>query len=454
MSMSDPAVSRYWAEHAWLGPHADAAGRVLIEIDSGRFTAVTADVDAPPPDAVRLRGLTIPGLANTHSHAFHRALRGRTHKGKGTFWTWRERMYAVAARLTPDTYRDLARATFAEMALAGVTSVGEFHYLHHGADGQPYDDPNEMSAVLVAAAAEAGIRITLLDTCYLTSSVDGSPLEGPQRRFGDGDATAWAARVNAFAPAVDHLRVGAAIHSVRAVPAEQIPDVATWAEQKEAPLHVHLSEQRAENIACLAHYHRTPTELLADAEALGPRTTAVHATHMSDVDRSLLGDSDTGVCMCPTTERDLADGIGPAWALVDGGSPLSLGSDSHAVIDLFEEARAVELDERLRDEQRGHFAAEELLGAATAAGHAALGWADAGAIMPGARADLVAVRMDTVRTAGFDPHEAAATVVFAATAADVSDVVVSGKAIVRDGRHLLIDDVPSALAASIAAVWR
>ena len=447
------SLTRYWAEYAWLGAQAGAATGVLIETDGDRFAAVTPLVPTPPADSVRLPGLSIPGLANAHSHAFHRALRGRTHAGKGTFWTWRERMYALADRLTPEQYRELAAATFAEMALAGITCVGEFHYVHHGPDGRPYDDPNEMSAALVDAAASAGIRITLLDTCYLASSVDGSPLTGPQRRFGDGDAATWAARVGAFRPEGQHARVDAAIHSVRAVPVAQIPDVVAWAAAQEAQLHMHLSEQRAENAACLAYHHRTPTELLADAGALGPRTTAVHATHLSDSDRALVGDSDTGVCFCATTERDLADGIGPARALVDGGSPLCLGSDSHAVIDMFEEARAVEMDERLRDEQRGHFAADELLHAATAAGHAALGWTDAGAIAPNARADLVTVRLDTVRTAGLDPGETPAAVVFAATAADVSHVVANGRPVVRDGRHILVDDVGGALADSIAAVW-
>jgi formiminoglutamate deiminase len=421
---------------------------VLIEVARGRFTAISTDVRPAPPDAVRLPGLTLPGLANAHSHAFHRALRGRTHGGSGTFWTWRERMYTLAARLDPDTYYALARATYAEMVLAGITCVGEFHYLHHSPTGAPYADPNAMGDALVRAAADAGIRITLLDTCYLTSSVDGRPLEGPQRRFGDGDAARWAARA-AAAEAAPHCRIGAAIHSVRAVPAGQLATVVEWATGRQAPLHIHLSEQRGENDACVSHYGRTPTEVLADAGALGPRTTAVHATHLTDLDRAELGDTDTGVCFCPTTERDLADGIGPARALADAGSPLCLGSDSHAVIDLFEEARAVELDERLRTERRGHFSAAELLRAASAAGHAALGWDDAGTIAPGARADLVTVRLDTVRNAGVEPGPA---VVYAAGAADVSHVVVDGRVVVRDGVHATVD-VAGELTRSIGALW-
>lgn len=438
----------YHAEHAWLGTEGAAPARdVLIEVVRGRFATVTAGVRPVPPGAVRLTGLTLPGLANTHSHAFHRALRGRTHVGHGTFWTWRQQMYELAARLNPISYLSLARATYAEMALSGVTCVGEFHYLHHGAGGKPYADPNEMGVSLVTAAHLAGIRITLLDACYLASGVDGAALEGEQRRFGDRDADAWAARAATMRVANETAKLGAAIHSVRAVPAEHLSTVVAWAGARSAPLHMHLSEQRAENEACLARHRRTPTELLAGAGALGPHTTAVHATHLTETDRGLLSGAGTGVCLCPTTERDLADGIGPAWELASAGCPLSLGSDSHAVIDLFEEARAVELDERLRSEQRGHFAAEDLLRAATAAGHRALGWTDAGVIAPGFRADLVTVRLDSSRMAGVEP----AAAVFAATAADVRHVVADGRTIVRDGVHTGIN-VSRALREAIEAV--
>jgi len=431
------------AEYAWLGG-STAERDVLIEIgDDGRFASVTPG--SAPTDAPRRAGLTLPGLANAHSHAFHRALRGRTHAARGTFWTWREQMYAVAAALTPDSYGQLARAVFGEMALAGITCVGEFHYVHHNADGTPYDEPNLMGTALIEAAAAAGIRITLLDTLYLTAGVAGEPLAGPQVRFSDGSAQAWAERVAALTQP-PHARIGAAIHSVRAVPADAIAVAAGEADGR--PLHFHLSEQRAENTACQRVHGRTPTELLHDLGVLGPRSVAVHATHLTDLDRSLLGDTDTGVCFCPTTERDLADGIGPARALVDGGSTLSLGSDSHAVIDLFEEARALELDERLRTEQRGHFWATDLLSTASRNGHTALGWDDAGAIAAGHRADLVTVRLDSVRTAGAEPLGAA---VFAATAADVTHVMVDGREIVRDGQHLGFD-VAAELARSIAAV--
>src|SRR5439155_335408 len=259
------------------------------------FTSVTPAAPSAP-DTERLRGLTLPGFANAHSHAFHRALRGTTQADRGTFWTWRERMYQVAGRLDPDSYLALARAVYAEMALAGITCVGEFHYVHHQPDGKPYADPNAMGRALIQAAAEAGLRITLLDTCYLTGGLDQNgvlPLAGPQVRFSDGDGSRWADR----------------------------------------------------------------------AEALGPDGRGLLAPHA------------------------------PARPLAAAGCTLTLGSDSHAVIDILEEARGVEYAERLARRSRGHFTAETLLQAATTAGHTSLGWPDAGQITPGARADLVTVSL-------------------------------------------------------------
>ena len=430
----------YHAELAWLDR---AVESVLIEVEGDRIARVTAGLEAPPA-AVRLRGLTVPGLADAHSHAFHRALRGRAESGSGDFWDWRERMYEVAGRLDPDTYFTLARAVYAEMALAGITAVGEFHYLHHDPEGRPYADPNAMGAALVAAAREAGIRITLLDCCYLAGGLEGEPLEGVQRRYGDGDAAGWAERA-ALLQDGDGVRTGAAIHSVRAVPRDALETVAGWARGRRAPLHFHLSEQQRENEACLRATGLTPTALLHERGVLGRDATAVHATHLTDADVALLGGSGTTVCLCPTTERELADGVGPAAQLVAAGSALCLGSDSHAVIDLFEEARAVELDQRLTTGRRGHHRPGELLQAATACGIAALGW-DGGRLAPGALADFATVSLRSPRTAGARPEDAAAQVVFAATAADVTDVVVGGRRIVADGRHLALGDVGELLA--------
>jgi formiminoglutamate deiminase len=418
---------RYFAEKAWLP--AGPADRVLLEVTAGRFTRVTPGAD--PAGARRLPGVVLPGFANAHSHAFHRALRGQA---AGTdFWTWRAGMYALAGRLDPDTYHRLARATYAEMALAGVTAVGEFHYLHHGPGGVPYADPNAMGHALAAAARDAGIRLTLLDTCYLTGGF-GRPLEPGQRRFSDGTADAWAARVSSLRDGPG-LRIGAAIHSVRAVPAS------SFGVFRDRLLHVHLSEQPAENAACLAHHGVTPTRLLHDGGVLGERTTAVHATHLTPGDIALLNDSGTTVCPCPTTEQDLADGLGP---MGDLRGPLALGTDQHAVIDPLTEARLLEMHERLRTGRRGTFAPAALVAALT--NHACLGWPDAGRLDVGARADLVAVRTDTPRTAGTDVTQ----LPLVATAADIHTVVVDGAEIVTAGRHATLD-VPAELAGALRA---
>jgi formiminoglutamate deiminase len=445
-------VTAYWCERAWLGPDRGVADSVVVTTDAGRITAVDVGLPAPP-DATRLAGVTIPGLANCHSHTFHRALRGRTQRGTGSFWTWRDQMYAVAERLDPHGYYRLARATYAEMALAGITCVGEFHYLHHGPGGRPYDDANAFGHALIAAARDVGIRIALLDTCYVAAGFGREP-EGVQRRFSDGDGYRWADRVETLASShagSDDVVIGAAVHSVRAVPADQIGVVAAWAGRHRAPLHVHLSEQPAENADCVAATGRTPTALLAEHGALGSLTSAVHATHLTGDDVAHLGSAGAYACFCPTTERDLADGIGPSTALRQAGATLTLGSDSHAIVDPFEEMRAVELDERLASRLRGSWSAADLLQAGTVDGHRSLGFDDAGAIAVGARADLVAVATGSVRTAG--TGGGIEGVVFAAAAIDVTDVVSGGVHVVAEGAHQWLPDVAGELAGAIDELW-
>jgi formiminoglutamate deiminase len=230
--------------------------------------------------------------------------------------------------------------------------------------------------------------------------------------------------------------------------------IVAWTRRYGAPLHIHMSEQRAENDACRAVYGVTPARLLYDEDVLGPRTSVVHATHVGSADLQLLGGAQVFACLCPTTERDLGDGLAPSRPLAAAGCTLTLGTDSHAVIDMLEEARGVEYAERLARRARGHFDAGSLLAAATASGHASLGWPDAGEIAPGAHADLVTVALDSVRTAGAPSEVALETAVFAATAADVRHVVISGRDVVRDGTHLLVPDVPGELARTIRATLR
>ena len=430
-------MRHFHCEYAWLGGDV-AEADVAITVDGDRITAISSGA-LPDPSATRLAGVTLPGLANSHSHAFHRGLRSATQVGTGSFWTWREQMYALAASLDPDSYYRLARAVYGEMVMAGITCVGEFHYLHHGPGGTAYSDPNAMGAALVEAANDAGLRITLLDTCYLRGGFD-TGLNEVQQRFADTDALGWAAR----AASLDALgsptcMIGAAVHSVRAVTPADIAVVTAWAATRNAALHTHVSELPVENEQCLAAYGLTPTALLAERGALSERFTAVHATHLTEADTDLIGAASCTVCLCPTTERDLADGIGPALALRDAGVNLCLGSDSNAVIDLFEEARAVELDERLASLIRGSHDAPSLLRAATVNGHASLGWSGAGTLAVGSLADFATVRLDTVRTAGAQPGHLLEAVVFAAIAADIHHVVIGGRVIVSDSRHHSID---------------
>jgi len=449
-------MALWLAELAWTGDR--LRPRVLLEEKAGRLRQVEGLGDAPiPPGAKVLSGLTLPGLANVHSHAFHRALRGRCQapeRGGRDFWEWRRRMYALASFLQPAQYFELCRATMGEMALAGITAVGEFHYLHHQPGGQPYQKP-EMEEALVAAAAEAGLRLTLLDTCYLRAGFEGAPLAGAALRFTDREAGAWARRADRLAES-DKVRRGAAIHSVRAVDQATMRAVAEWARERKAPLHLHLSEQPAENAACMAATGLTPTELLDSCAVLGPQTTAVHAIHLTPGDISRLGETGTRICVCPTTERDLGDGVCPADQLQAAGSPLCLGSDSNALVDLFEEARAIELDRRLVTGHRGWLSSEDLLQATTSQGMAALGW-EAGELRPGCLADFTTLELSSPRLAGAGLADLVSRVVFGAGAADVRSVVVGGEEVVRDGQHLRLGSVAEKLENVLAALepaWR
>ena len=437
----------FHAQWAWRGGE-EAIANVRITVSNGVIASVEDGVDAQASD-VRISGVVMPGFVNAHSHAFHRALRGHTHGGAGDFWSWRTPMYEIANRLTPETYGELAAMTFAEMALSGITGVGEFHYIHHQQDGTRYANPNEMGLAMVEASQRAGIRMALLDVAYLHAALDKPEPLAEQKRFSDGTIDSWLDRVDALGEGGDRWTVGMAPHSVRAVHPSELEEVV--ANRHGKVVHVHVSEQPAENAACIAATGKTPTQVLSDAGMLGRHFTAVHATHLTATDISLLCSSHSGVCMCPTTERDLADGVGPASSLSAGGVVLSLGTDSNAFIDMFEEARAVETDERLVTGKRGVHAPASLLIAATSGGATALGWGQHG-IQVGAPADFIALSLNSVRLASFDAAHAAAHIVHSGAPADVRDVWVGGRQIVQDHQHLTVSDVVGGLGRAIAAV--
>ncbi|WZH38410.1 MAG: formimidoylglutamate deiminase [Microbacterium enclense] len=422
-------MTRFWAPRAWVGD-AVAAG-VRISASAGLITSVETGA-IPDADDHRLDGLVLPGAVNAHSHAFHRLLRGRTHGDGGSFWTWRELMYREAGRLDPASCERVATAVYAEMVAAGWTSVAEFHYVHHAPDASPYDPPHAMERALARAAEATGIRLTLLDTCYLSSGF-GKPLEPAQQRFGDTDAAAWLARLSAlrevFGSEHPEVVVGAAVHSVRAVPVAALERIGAELDPA-IPLHVHLSEQPAENAACLEETGLTPTALLARSGLLSSRLSAVHATHLTDDDIAALGAATATIVMCPTTEADLGDGVGPARRLADAGARLALGTDQHAVVDPLLEARALEHGERLSSGRRGRFAPAELVAALTRGGAAAVG-RSVGRIAVGEPCDLLVVDETSARTAGSDPGQ----LVLSATAHDVTRVIIGGRERAADGAH-------------------
>ena len=447
-----------WCEQAWLEP-GDVVAGVRAEFDDDGLVRRVTRGSEPEPGDLRLDGVVFPAAANAHSHAFHRVLRGRTHSGSGTFWTWREAMYGAAVVLTPELYEELATAVYTEMVAAGWTSVAEFHYLHHRQDGTPYgrsetqnahdDDPHAMELALARAAVAAGIRLTLLDTCYLSSGF-GAPVQSEQARFTDGSADAWLTRWHSLRStiagsfAASQVSVGAALHSVRAVDEPALAQIARNL-PVDVPLHIHLSEQPAENHDCLAATGTTPTGLLARHNLLSERLTAVHATHLTAQDIDLLGQAGATVAMCPTTEADLADGIGPARALQDAGAVVALGTDQHAVVDPWLEMRALEHGERSATGQRGRFSPVDLVRAVSAGGSRAQGRPAAG-LEPGQVCDLMALDPATARTAGSHPGQ----LPLAATAQDVTAVVVGGELLARNGHHVSLGDPGTLLAAAIA----
>lgn len=390
----------------------------------------------PPAPLPHTPPMNTPPLATAHSHAFQRALRGRTQRratAAGSFWSWRGLMYELAAQLDPDDVFQLSRWAFVELALGGTTAVGEFHYLHHQPDGTPYPNRLELAEAVIAAAHEVGVRLCLIRTAYLRGGFN-QPLASAQIRFADAAVDDVLRDVDALRThyAADPLiTVGVAAHSIRAVPLPQVATLAGYAQEAQLPFHMHLAEQRQELAECVAEYGRTPIALLADHGLLAPNWVAVHATHLADEEVAALGQAGAMVCLCRTTERDLGDGLPRTADLLAAGVRLCVGVDSHAVSDTFEELRAVELDERSRTERR-HAAAEaaELLRMGGEWGYAALGMGQAWS------QDRVVLNPADPALLGLADWGAEAAV-FAASPRAVQEVWVAGRQIVADGHHAI-----------------
>lgn len=423
--------------------------------DAGTITSVAPAAEFEARDVVRLpdRAL-IPGFVNAHSHAFQRLIRGRTQwrpagQGASDFWSWREAMYAAALALSPDEVYHVSRFCFIEMLRAGITSVGEFHYLHNDPAGDPYDDPAELARRVLEAARDAGIRIRLLHVFYARGGV-GRPLDVSQRRFATPDVNAFLAVVDGLrtAAAADPLaEVGVAPHSIRAVPREWLRSLHGWAAGHDAPLHMHVAEQPAEVEACVGAYGVRPAELLCEDGIADAGFTAVHATHLTDGEVTRLGAAGATVCACPATERDLGDGVVRARDLLAAGAIIALGTDSQTVIDMLEEARLIEYHERLRRLERVVLAEQRddrlrvgpvLLHAATAAGARSLKLRT-GSLEAGAAADLVAIDLAHHTLAGWSADTLPDALMLTAPPDVIRDVWVAGRAVVTDRTHAAQD---------------
>ncbi|MDC8011922.1 formimidoylglutamate deiminase [Tahibacter soli] len=437
-------MTRYFADQAWL-PQGWEAG-VALDVRDGRYAQI--DIDADAGGGERLGRYVVPGMPNLHSHAFQRAMAGlaeRQTNPEDSFWTWRETMYAFAGRVGPDELQAIAAQLYAEMLESGYTQVCEFHYLHHRPDAQPYADPAAMSLALVEAARETGIGLTLLPTLYQTGGFDGRPLGERQRRF--GHATDAYLRLVERLRGLEHstLRVGVALHSLRAVPPDALNAVLASGLVDDAPIHIHIAEQIGEVQDCLALRNARPVEWLLDHAPVDPRWTLVHATHLTDDETRRLAATGAVAGLCPTTEANLGDGLFPLKAYLDAGGVFGIGSDSHISVSPIEELRWLEYGQRLATRHRNiavssssSSVGETLWGDALYGGALSAGQA-IGAIAgsdEAARADLVVLDDAAPQFAGRTSEHLIDTLIFSGNRNLVRDVMVNGQWRVKDGRHV------------------
>jgi formimidoylglutamate deiminase len=435
-------------------------GESVFVDDAGRIAAPRHDATQ-----IDLRGKALlPGFINAHSHSFQRLIRGRAESravSGNDFWSWRNTMYQAAALLSPEDVYDVARMCFLEMVRAGITTVGEFHYLHNAPNGTPYDDPNLLAHQVIAAAQSVGLRIVLLRAAYLRSGYELSPDPGQRRFFERADAfLSNMARLRAsYAADSADVGFGVAPHSTRAVPLNDLREIAAWARSNHLPLHMHVAEQIAENTACQQEYGCTPVELLAREGLLGKDFVAVHAIHLTSQEINAMGDARAAVCSCPTTERNLGDGIILVDALMKLGVRHALGSDSQAQIDPLEDARELDYHLRLAQQERavldqidGRPIASRLFDCATVHGAEALG-IESGALRLGEYGDMVSIDLADISIAGHTPETLLPLLVFGANRTAIRDVVVNGKLILRDGRHPLEEEIVGRYQQLYRNVW-
>jgi formimidoylglutamate deiminase len=466
--LSQPSTKTAWLPDLIYTGGRFESGVALVCDAGGRVVRLARGVEG----ATRLRNRALlPGLVNAHSHAFQRVIRGRTERRtaeQDSFWTWREMMYSAAARLSPEDVYDASRMAFLEMTLGGVTSVGEFHYLHRAPDGSPYDDANLMAKAVVRAARDVGLRVALLRVAYARSGHKVAPNER-QKRFIEAGAEEYLRNVEALRGELARAEepsaawAGCAPHSVRAVPLTYLREVARYAQGAgPLPLHMHVAEQPAEVAACLEEHGRTPVELLDAEGLLGENFTGVHAIHVTAAEAHALGRARAGVCACPTTERNLGDGVVPADLLFAEGVSVSLGTDSHAQIDLLEDARGLEYHLRLQRLERAVLApsadesasalAGRLFECATLAGARSIG-SPGGGLEAGRAADFFTVDLQDSSIAGAGADDLLSCVVFGLARTAVREVFVGGRQLVAEGRHAAAHEITQKFAALQRRLW-
>jgi formimidoylglutamate deiminase len=441
------------------------SGKNLFVDNAGRVAEPTDDASVDDASVIDLTGKALlPGFINVHSHSFQRLIRGRAESraSSGTdFWSWRNTMYQAASQLSPEDVYDVARMCFLEMVRAGITTVGEFHYLHNAPDGTPYDDPNLLAHQAIAAAQSVGLRIVLLRSAYLRSGYELPPDPGQRRFFESSDAflSNIASLQRSYPQDAADVGFGIAPHSIRAVPLEELREIVSWGRGNSLPVHMHVAEQIAENIACQLEYGLTPVELLAREGLLDENFVGVHAIHLTPNEIAALAKARAIICSCPTTERNLGDGIVQVDALMKLGVRHALGSDSQAQIDPLEDARELDYHLRLAQQQRAVLdqignrpMATRLFECATIHGAQALG-IESGSLQSGEYGDLVSIDLEDLSIAGYTPEILLPLLVFGANRTAIRDVVVNGKVILQDGRHPLQEEIVSRYQSVYRGVW-
>jgi formimidoylglutamate deiminase len=456
--------SLLWAPRAWLDGGWSESVALRIGRD-GRWAEITPGIATPPLGAEVLAGPLLPGLVDAHSHTFQRAFAGlaeRRTSADDDFWSWRDRMYGVALRIGPEALQAVAAQLQIELLRGGFTQLCEFHYLQHGLDGTPYDDPLRMAWAIADAAGDTGIGLTLLPVLYERAGFAQPALRDDQRRFRTDVAWVWSAAQRIAAARRPHVQAGVAVHSLRAAAPASIAALRERAIDWHGPIHLHVAEQTAEVDDCLAATGRRPIEWLCAEGLLDARWQLVHATHATRGEIDAVAATGAAVVICPTTEANLGDGLAdlPGW--LEAGVPMAIGTDSHVGRDALEELRWLDYGQRLALRRRNVAAAPErgqpataarLFDAAVQAGAAAAGEPFWG-LREGARADALVVDLQAAPLLGIPADRTLDALVFSSPGAAFRDVMVAGRWALRDHVHLQQQVVAARFAAVMQSLWQ